>query len=313
MNLEVLSRLDLNLLVCLHTLYIEMNVTRAAQKMHLSQSAVSKSLAKLRLQFDDPLFIRTANGLRPTPKAIALKPKLDLLLSQLASICEPDTFNAETSSKQFTIALVESAYPLILPHFLPKLLSIAPHLTISSYTWNDETISQIRNGEIDVGITGKDIDPIILSKESDIPSNISMKEIYRDRQMCVVRKDHPVLSSEWNLERYLGLRHIQVRCDGNDQWLLDYKLREQGFRRDIAVTVPDFNSASALASYTDFVFTGPTHFLSLVATHYELGLLPLPFEISPMAYTLFWNSDRENDASLKWLVDLICINTNHLR
>ncbi|MFC1237722.1 LysR substrate-binding domain-containing protein [Vibrio sp. F74] len=313
MNLENLSRIDLNLLVCLKVLFEELNVTRAANRLYVSQSAVSKSLAKLRIQFEDPLFVRTSHGLKPTPRALNLHPKLDRLIHQLELINQPDIFAPDSSRIKFNIALVESAYPLILPHFLPALFSNAPHISISSHNWTDETFQNIRNGELDIGITGRDIDMTHAALTMPTPKYISETEIYRDRQMCVIRKNHPILDEEWTLDRYLALRHIQVRCDGSDRWLLDYKLAEQGCERDIAITVPDFNSASALCTYSDFIFTAPSYFTKLVANHYDLTLVPLPLDFPPMAYTLFWSTERENDPALSWLKTLIIEKTQHLR
>jgi len=313
MNIESLSRIDLNLLVCLKVLFEELNVTRTAQRLCVSQSAVSKSLAKLRNQFDDPLFIRTSHGLRATSRALNLRPKLDLLIHQLELISQPNIFSPQTSSLKFNIALVESAYPLILPHFLPSLFSTAPSVSISSHTWTDETFKKLRKGELDIGITGRDIDTSCSDLTLPTPDYISEQEIYRDTQMCVIRKDHPILNEEWDLTHYLNLRHIQVRCDGSDRWLLDHKLAQRGKERDIAITVPDFNSASSLCTYSDFIFTAPSYFTKLVAQQHNLTLLPLPIEFPPMAYTLFWSSDRENDPALSWLINLITTRTQRLR
>ena len=107
-------------------------------------------------------------------------------------------------------------------------------------------------GELDIGITGKDIDINDAKLTMLPPDDICEQEIYRDTQMCVVRRDHPALKQTWDLSAYLALRHVQVRCDGNDRWLLDYRLADMGFERDIAITVPDFNSAASLCTYTDF-------------------------------------------------------------
>ena len=105
MNIEQLGRIDLNLLVCLNVLLEERNVTRAASRLCLTQSAVSKSLAKLRTQFDDPLFYRSAHGLNPTPRALFLKPKLEALIYHLESITQPDSFDPKTSDRRFHISL----------------------------------------------------------------------------------------------------------------------------------------------------------------------------------------------------------------
>jgi len=312
MNIELLARIDLNLLVCLRVLMEERNVTKAAQRLCLSQSAVSKSLAKLRTQFNDELFIRTSHGLRPTAKAIELQPKLDALIRHIEEINQPSVFDPLSAENKFNISLVESAYPLILPHFLPQLFSEAPNITISSHNWDDNTFSKIKRGDIDIGITGRDVDSIDAALTMPTPSYICEQEIYKDRQMCAVRKDHPALNREWSLDAYLSLRHIQVRCDGSDKWLLDYKLAAHAKQRDIAITVPDFNSAAALCTYTDFIFTAPSYFTNLVAKHYDLALLPLPMEFPPMAYTLFWDSEKEHEPALCWLRDTIITKTKNL-
>lgn len=313
MNIEKLARLDLNLLVCLKVLIEELSVTRTASRLYLSQSAVSKSLAKLRQQFDDPLFIRTSHGLKATPKAMFLKPKLDMLVNHLELITQPEQFSPQTSQYRFHIAAVESVYPLILPHFLPAIFSQGPNLNISTHAWTERTFKQLQLGEIDLGITGKDIDINDAKLTMQPPEDICEQEIYRDTQMCVVRKNHPVLNDPWGLEQYLSLRHVQVRCDGNDRWLLDYRLADIGHERDIAITVPDFNSAASLCTYTDFIFTAPSHFTHLVAKQMGLVVLPLPLEFPPMAYTLFWHKDRHSDPALSWLMQMIQTKTLHLR
>ncbi|MGX1926276.1 LysR family transcriptional regulator [Vibrio sp. NH-7] len=313
MSLEKLVRLDLNLLICLKVLIEELNVTRTAHRLCLSQSAVSKNLAKLRSQFDDPLFIRNAHGLTPTPKAIFLKPKLESLIHQLEQITQPEEFSPESSSYRFQIAAVESVYPLILPHFLPAIFSQAPGVTISTHAWSDTTFKMLQRGELDLGITGKDIDINDAKLTMYPPNDICEAEIYRDNQMCLMRNDHPVLQQPWNLDSYLAHRHVQVRCDGNERWLLDYRLADIGKERDIAIMVPDFNSAASLCSYTDFIFTAPSHFVKLASEQLNLTVRPLPMEFPPMAYTLFWHRDRENDLALTWLRQIIKEKTESLR
>lgn len=313
MNIEKLSRLDLNLLVCLKVLFEELNVTRTAHRLCLSQSAVSKALAKLRQQFDDPLFVRHSHGFTPTARALFLKPKLDLLINQLEHLTLPEEFHPESSEYRFRIAAVESVYPLILPHFLPSIFQQAPNVTISTHSWSEQTFKMLQRGELDLGMTGKDIDINDAKLTMLPPFDICEQEIYRDNQMCVVRKNHPALQQPWHLENYLSLRHVQVRCDGNERWLLDYRLADIGRERDIAITVPDFNSAANLCSYTDFVFTAPSHFVLLAAKQLDLQVLPLPIEFPPMAYTLFWHKDRENDPALSWLRNMITQKTLHLR
>ncbi len=313
MNIEQLARIDLNLLVCFNVLLEEKNVTRAASRLCLTQSAVSKSLAKLRVQFDDPLFYRSAHGLTPTPRARFLKPKLESLIHHLESITQPEFFEPSTSNYQFHIALVESVYPLILPHVLPHLFQQAPSIKISTHAWSKSTFKLIQSGDIDFGLTGKDIDIRHATLTMLPPKDIDMLEIYQDKQVCLVRKDHPVLNKPWDLDAYLSERHVQVRCDGDDRWLLDYKLSDIGLERDIALCVPDFNSAASLCTYTDFIFTAPSHFAHYISENLDLVVLNLPTQLPPMAYTLFWQKDRGREPALKWFKNFITSHTLHLK
>ncbi|ELR63304.1 LysR-family transcriptional regulator [Photobacterium marinum] len=305
MSFEKLTRLDLNLLVCLYVLLEECNVTHTARRLHLSQSAVSKSLMRLREQFNDPLFTRSAHGLIPTPRAKALQPLLEHLLREVEQMTAPPTFNPATSERHFKMALVESAYPLLLPQFLGEIFSKGPNIIFDTQAWETNTFERLQRGEIDFGITGKDLNPRDAMLTLMPPKDIIWQELYRDTQRCIVRKDHPILSQTWDEDNYLRQRHIQVRCDGSDRWLLDYKLADRGLKRDIAIYVPDFNSAASLCTHTDLIFTAPSHFASHIAAQLDLVVMPLPPELPAMAYTLFWHQHQENDPGHCWLKELI--------
>lgn len=305
MFFEKLAKIDLNLLLTLHLLLEEKSVTRASQRLCLSQSAVSKNLAKLREQFDDPLFTRTAYGLQPTAKARNLHGQLHVLLSHLESITEASEFDPQCSHYRFRVGLVESTYPLLLPRFMSYILNEAPNVMLDTHAWDKNTLKKLQSGEMDIGITGKDLDPKYANITMQMPSDVRGQEIYRDNQMCLVRPGHPVLDQEWNLDTYLEQRHVQVRCDGKDQWLLDYKLADRGLERSISIIVPDFNSAASLCTHTDLVFTAPSHFIKLIAKQLNLVVLPLPTELPQMAYTLFWHQQKDNDAANCWLRNTI--------
>ncbi|MFD2179209.1 LysR substrate-binding domain-containing protein [Veronia pacifica] len=305
MNLNQLQRVDLNLLVCLYVLIEECNVTRAAQRLNLSQSAVSKCLAKLRNQFDDPLFTRTSWGLHPTVKAQSLKPELSALLSRLENLTAPDQFDPATSDRRFHFSLVESAYPLLMPRFLGEILEAAPSITLDTHAWTRNTFDAMSRGEVDFGITGKDINPEDAVLTLAPPPGIITEALYEDFQSVIVRQNHPVLNETWDIANYMRQRHIQVRCLGNDRWLLDIKLAERGLERDIAMYVPDFNSAASLCTHTDLVFTAPHHFATAVARQLNLVVIDLPEPLPPMEYTLFWHQNRQNDAGHTWLKQLI--------
>ncbi|WP_413113019.1 LysR substrate-binding domain-containing protein [Thaumasiovibrio sp. DFM-14] len=314
MPLKTLLRVDLNLLICLHVLLEEQSVTRTASRLHLSQSAVSKNLAKLREWFDDPLFSRTSHGLQPTFRARHMQGALQGILGDIDKLTQPPQFDPKLSSRHYKMALVESIYPLALPHFISDMFSLGPQLTLDTEQWGKQSFQKILNGEVDFGITGKDIHPSDAKLTMLPPQGIASHELYRDHQCCLVRPDHPALKKHWDLEAYLDQRHVQARCgvDGNDRWLLDFKLAEQDKYRDIAICVADFNSAASIATHTDLVFTSPSHFGALIAKQLNLVILPLPYPLPPMAYTLFWGQDQESDPAHCWLRSLIIERCKHL-
>ncbi|WP_087024722.1 LysR family transcriptional regulator [Thaumasiovibrio subtropicus] len=314
MSIPALLRADLNLLLCLHILLEEQNVTRAAARLHLSQSAVSKNLAKLREWFDDPLFTRTSHGLQPTSRARSLRPTLQGIIGDIDKLTHPAVFNPELSDRRFNLALVESIYPLLLPQFIGELFQQGPQITLNTHQWTRDSFEKMLSGEIDFGITGKDIHPQDAALTMLPPKGIVWHELYRDYQCCLVRPSHPVLQQEWHLDTYLTQRHVQARCgvDGNDRWLLDFKLAEENKFRDIAICVADFNSAASLATHTDLVFTCPSHFGHLIAQQLNLTMLPLPYDLPPMAYTLFWSEDRDKDPGHHWLRELIISRSQQL-
>lgn len=306
-NINQLTKCDLNLLICLYVLLEEKNVSKAAQRLHLTQSAVSKNLARLREWFDDPLFFRLSKGLSPTQKAKALRPIVSQILELSTELSTPTTFDPSSTPRHFKLALIESIYPLLVPKFLGEVFSFGSHLTIDTLPWDNNCFEKLSSGEVDFGITGKELNDDDIARIAKIPQDVEAFELYRESQCCLVRKGHPALEKEWNIEAYLEAQHMQVRCgvDDRNRWLLDFKLAEKGVSRVISTTVDDFNNAASLATCTDLVLTAPKQFAEHISEQLSLTKLPLPVELPEMAYTLFWSRNHESDASHKWLRELI--------
>ena len=306
-DIRRLLRCDLNLLLCLHVLLEEQSVSRTAYRLNLSQSAVSKNLAKLREWLDDPLFFRLSKGLTPSNRANELKPIILQILELTEKLAKPKIFDPNSSPRCFKLGLIDSIYPLLLPKFIGEIFNYGPHLTINTTHWNNSSFDKLRTGELDFGISGKELDSADMDRIIKIPRDIASRELYRERLCCLVQKDHPVLSQKWDLNTYLNAQHIQVRCgvDYNDRWLLDFKLSEQGLTRDIATCVSDFNSAASLTTYTDLVLTSPYQFATQISKQLDLVILPLPFNIPEMTYTLFWSRHYENKPCNQWLNEII--------
>lgn len=306
-----MKHFDFNLLRVLEVLLEEQSVTAAASRLHLSQSAVSKQLSRLRETFGDQLFERTAHGLRATPRAMQLKPELHQILKQLEQLTRPSLFEPSMSQRKFRIHLVETAYSLTYPFFMPDLLRLAPHVNLNSQSWNDESLDKLLRCEIDLGIACREWDERSPIHMRDIPEELNYVELVRDHPVCMVRKHHPLLNEEWNLDTFLKYRHIQVTFGGLEHWLLDDVLNIQQRHRDIAVNMTDFPSAMRLCEQSDLILCAPAKFASEMAKHDLLHTLNIPIKLEPGAYVLLWHKHFDLDSSHRWLRELIISNVKN--
>ena len=309
MNLDNLAKIDLNLLVTLQILLEEESVTRAAGRLHLSQSALSKSLNRLRDTLDDPLFLRSAHGLKPTSHALYLKDQLPTLLQGLYQVSLPPRFKPEASERHFSFSMIESAYETLLPSYIGPLLKQAPKIILDIYGWTEKSMQNLQQGQIDFAITARDLHPISDDRLNNLPEGITQTPLFTDQTICLVREDHPAIAllenGAWNLDAYLQMSHIQVRCEGKEWWALDYHLAESGLHRHISCTLADFYGASSVCANSDLIFTLPSAFAPHAQKLHSLVKLPLPIEFTSMVYVLLWHKRNNNEPGHKWIRDII--------
>ncbi len=304
MRFDNLFRLDLKLLVALQVLLEERSASRAAQRLHLSQSAVSKLLSRLRELFDDPLFIRTPWGLEPTMRAEQLEPELRIALERIQKIINPVTFDPESDQRHFVIASIGSAYHVLLTGFFAHIQMHAPGVAFDCHDWHQDSMQQLLSGRIELGVMARDFSPVW--EPGGLPEGISHHVLAVDRNACLLRNGHPLLQhksaiTDWNLDCYLEQSHVQVYCEGNPRWSLDYQLAKTGLQRDLAVKVPDFNAALSIAEHSDLILTAPELFARQAVERYNVSVLPLPIEIEPVTYMLVWHQRYDNELDHCWL------------
>ncbi len=303
-----MNKFDLNLLKVLQVLLAELNVTKAANQLNLTQSAVSKHLARLREMFADPLFIRTAQGLKATPRALELAPQLHLIIQQLEQLIRPTAFAPSQSKRNFSIHLADIVCSLTFPAFMPSLLKQAPNITLKTNTWSKESLNKLLKCEVDIGIASREWDHRSLLHIKHIPPELNHIELLREHSLCLVRDDHPALSQPWNVETFLAYRHIQLTIGGKDHWLLDEVLKQQNLYRDIAVDMPDFHSAMSLCQQSDLILCAPARHVSKMVKNFNLRVLEIPVAFEDGAYVLLWHKHFDNDSGHRWLRELISKN-----
>ncbi|WP_299689152.1 LysR family transcriptional regulator [uncultured Vibrio sp.] len=304
-DVKSLLKCDMNLLLCLHVLLEERSVSKTAERLFLSQSAVSKQLTKLRTLFDDPLFERESRGLFPTPKASVLAPKIHQILLQVEQLTLPEEFDAPGSERIFNIDLVETAYTAIYPQFMPNALAEAPNITVNSTTWSSETFKRLLKREVDFGIGIFELDERASSHVQTIPSELNYVELLQDYSVCLMRNDHPVLEEEWSLKAFLKYRHIQLVTGGVGDWLLLEILQSKQLQINKAANVSDITSAVKLCKQSDLLMCYPYNSVRDYIESGELVMKPVPVDLVPGGLFLLWHKYFDSEPSHKWLRDLI--------
>lgn len=300
-----MKNFDVNLLRVLVVLLEERSVKATAARLYLSQSAVSKQLAKLREAFDDPLFERLSKGLQPTPKVLELVPNIYMILGQIDQLTIPSKFEPEKSQRTFNFDLVETAYTMAYPHFMPNLLRQAPYISINSKTWSDESYNRLLRRDVDFAIGIYEWDERAKSHVHTIPDELNYVELVRDHSVCLLRKGHPALQEEWNMDTFLKYRHLEVTIGGINGWLLKEVLETQRKKIDSAVNMADLHSAIKLCSQSDLLMCYPQGAISQFIQDTDLVVKPLPIDLEPGGYFLLWHRHFNNDLSHTWLRELI--------
>lgn len=307
-----LARLDLNLLLTLQLLLQEQSVTKTAKKLNVTPSSVSKSLAKLRDWFDDPLFVNTPLGLKPTTLATSMQESL-LDWMQIGNQIASRRGDDAPSGVKFHLG-VESPLSLIMVDELTKRIhGTYPNSKVKYHNWDYDSLDAITRGEVDIGFTGRESHP--RSKESLelLPYFINFEVLFSDLPMVYIRKDHPAIDQEWNLETFLSYAHINVTWEKNDSWALDEILAEQGHTRNVSLTMASFEQAL-------FVAEKPSHLMLTTAPKYcqryceqlHPNLVSLPIPISQeyqhkllIPFTMIWHKRNNQNPKIVWLRETI--------
>lgn len=286
------SKIDLNLFTVFDAIYSQQSLTRAAGVLHVSQPAVSSSLAKLRSIFDDPLFVRTSSGMTPTPLARQLVTTVRESLKSLDNcIATRIPFEASTASRTFRLHATENAELILLPTLLKQLKQQAPHIDLEVvFIDRREVAYEMASGNIHLAV-----DAPLLSH----PELIS-HPLRADDYVCVMREDHPLSTGHLNLDDFLKHEHIHVSSRMKGSGYIDLALRSIGQKRRIALRLQHYASLPALLGQSDFIAAVP----AAVAKHWQLVCRPLPFETSKLELQLFWHKSVEHDPAVLWLREL---------
>ena len=303
-----LRTFDLNLLIAFDLLMKERNVSRAAEKMFISQSAMSHVLQRLRQQLEDPLLVKTPAGMTPTLRALSLVEPVTAILKDVESLIRaPAPFDPATCRRSFTIAATDYVEALLLPILAPRNARQAPGVDIHFKRTSSRFPSHaLEQGEIDL-ILGFEV---MLSS----PKHLHCERLFDDFFVCVARIGHPRVNGALTLEDYIELPHILVSRTGASTGQVDSWLAEHGRERRVALTVSHFLSASLIVAQTDMVMAFPKRTAEQFAQTLPLQLVPLPLDLPHYDTVMVWHPLQDKDVANRWLREEIraaCATLNH--
>jgi len=285
----------------------ERNVTRAAEQLGITQPAMSNGLRRLRDLFQDPLLLRTSEGMTPTEKAKEIQPLLRDILNDVQQIVEPsDDFDAVESKKVFRIMCSDYAEATLLPNIVTRMRTLAPNIIFDCLTPSDVSYKDMELGKVDMAI----------NRFNEMPSSFHQNIIWHDNFSCLINKNNP-LANDWTLDSYVAAHHIWVSKTGmgvgfgvNPEksgglgWV-DQALSDIGKRRRITLFTRHYSMPALVASNNDLVATLPTRVAEMQAKSFGLILKSPPFAIPDFEFKMAWSPVLQSNAAHRWLRRLI--------
>ena len=292
--------IDVNLLVVLHAVLEERSATRAARKLHVTQSAVSNALARLRLLLEDPLVVRSGRGVVPTPRAAELAPLLATALRQLDGALQRRDFSPAESTRTFTFAAADNTQVTDVPQLAALFAARLPRafLRIVSPDYLAATDGLV-SGTVDATIGPTAVRGDGLHSLPLLPEALAL----------LVRRDHPLARRRITPALYATMAHIDLELalgrPGVGHKLVMDELQRQRLERHVAMRVPNFATAALIASRTDLVASVPRRAAEAFAAMLPLTLLRQAFALRPMPMSLLWHERTHEDAGARYFRDLV--------
>ncbi len=282
---------DLNLLITLDVLLAEGSVARAAKRLQLSPSAMSRALARLRETTGDPLLVRAGRGLVPTPRALALREQVSRLVQDAHAVLRPaQSLDLAQVERTFTLRTSEEFVENFGPALLARIAREAPGVRLRFVSKTDKDSTLLREGSVDLetGVVDPTASPEVLTQA-----------LFRDRLVGVVRSGHPLSQGEVSAQRFAEGRHVYVSRRGQARGQVDDALQALGLTRQISTIVAGFATAIALARDTDLIASVPERY----TTHQREGLhsFALPLTLAPFTVAMLWHPRLDADLAHRWL------------
>ena len=300
-----LAALDLNLLVVFDALMNERHATRAGQRIGLSQPAISKALNRLRALFDDELFVRTADGMQPTHRAIELAGPISKALRQIEQALTPGEFDPATAEGITTIITNDLVASTVLPEFLHYLEEHAPGIDIRLKPSLTGAFEHLDRQEADIAITAT----------TSHPDRFVSETVLQESFVVLMRAGHPLAQLEMTPDVFASARHIMVSVTGDGRGDVDTILEGLGLSRRIGITLNHFAAGPPILAATDLLMICPSGLAGRRAQQYGLIMKPVPFELPPLfgLMRMIWLRRASDTPSHRWVRQALIETFNNYR
>ena len=286
-----MSTPDLNLLITLDVLLSEGNVARAAKRLHLSPSAMSRALARLRETTGDPLLVRAGRGLVPTPRALELRDRVGQLVQDAQAVLRPvKDLDPRVLERTFTLRTSEGFVENFGPELIAGIRAEAPGVRLRFLPKADKDSTLLRDGSVDLetGIISEDTGP-----------EIRTLGLFRDRHVGVVRQGHALAPDSITAQQYAAGDHVLFSRRGAVGGPIDQALETLGLSRNVVAIVGSFSAAIALARRTDLIATVPEKHTEKLRE--DMHCFPLPFALPGITVSMLWHPRLDADPAHRWL------------
>ena len=300
--------LDLNLLRVFDEVMAERNLTRAAEKLAITQPAVSNALRRLREVLGDELVTRRGHGVEPTPRALALWPAVRHALAQLQETLSPGRFDPASAQTTFVLAMADATGATLIPPLIEIVEREAPGVSLRVVpltTRDPRRLLDDETADVAVGYFPAAMADLTARAQSDNVVAHESTRLYDSQYVCVMRADHPLAAVPMTLDLYCAARHLLVSFSGKPFGFIDGALAALGRERRIVLTVNQFFTAGRVVATTDLLTVLPRHFVGVASVRDELVWRPLPMTLPPVHVDALWHRRRNHDPAHRWLREAI--------